>query len=195
MLRELEYESEFESEFEFESEGEFELESEVIGVDTRVLVSNTSAAPYRYICNLVDGTFPMCSGTLIAPNVVLTAAHCLRGKNPNNMTVVPGRDGLRFPFGTAQAVAFNFAAGFKSAADEATPRDYAAIYLREPIGNRVGFWTIAHTRKPFDPLGTSISAAKLQAYTGVKAIRFSGAWCRKDISDKALGYKSIREDD
>jgi phosphoribosylamine--glycine ligase len=38
-------------------------------------------------------------------------------------------------------------------------------------------------------LGSSISAAKLQAYTGVKSIRFSGAWCRKDISDKALSYK------
>ena len=32
--------------------------------------------------------------------------------------------------------------------------------------------------------------AKLQAYTGVKNIRFSGAWCRKDISDKALTYKN-----
>ncbi len=40
-------------------------------------------------------------------------------------------------------------------------------------------------------LGTSISAAKLQAYKGVKAIRFSGAWCRKDISDKALTYKRV----
>jgi phosphoribosylamine---glycine ligase len=38
-------------------------------------------------------------------------------------------------------------------------------------------------------LGTSVSAAKLQAYTAVKSIRFSGAWCRKDISDKALTYK------
>jgi phosphoribosylamine--glycine ligase len=37
-------------------------------------------------------------------------------------------------------------------------------------------------------LGTSISAAKLQAYSAVKCIRFSGAWCRKDISDKALTY-------
>ena len=37
-------------------------------------------------------------------------------------------------------------------------------------------------------LGSSISSAKLQAYKGVKAIRFSGAWCRKDISDKALSY-------
>lgn len=37
-------------------------------------------------------------------------------------------------------------------------------------------------------LGSSISAAKLQAYTAVKCIRFSGAWCRKDISDKALTF-------
>ena len=35
-------------------------------------------------------------------------------------------------------------------------------------------------------LGSTISAAKLQAYTGVKCIRWDGAWCRKDISDKAL---------
>jgi phosphoribosylamine--glycine ligase len=37
-------------------------------------------------------------------------------------------------------------------------------------------------------LGGSISSAKLQAYRAVKSIRFSGAWCRKDISDKALNY-------
>jgi phosphoribosylamine---glycine ligase len=37
-------------------------------------------------------------------------------------------------------------------------------------------------------LGNTISAAKLQAYTAVKCIRFSGGWCRKDISDKALSY-------
>jgi phosphoribosylamine--glycine ligase len=35
-------------------------------------------------------------------------------------------------------------------------------------------------------LGSSIAAAKLQAYTAVKCIRWKGAWCRKDISDKAL---------
>ncbi len=36
-------------------------------------------------------------------------------------------------------------------------------------------------------LGSSIANAKLQAYTAVKCIRWNGAWCRKDISDKALG--------
>jgi phosphoribosylamine--glycine ligase len=35
-------------------------------------------------------------------------------------------------------------------------------------------------------LGNTLSAAKLQAYTAVKCIRWQGAWCRKDISDKAL---------
>ena len=39
-------------------------------------------------------------------------------------------------------------------------------------------------------LGNSISAAKLQAYKGVKCIRWEGAWCRKDISDKARGYEA-----
>lgn len=39
-------------------------------------------------------------------------------------------------------------------------------------------------------VGNSISAAKLQAYTAVKCVRWPGAWCRKDISDKALKNQS-----
>jgi len=35
-------------------------------------------------------------------------------------------------------------------------------------------------------LGTNIAHAKLGAYRAVKCIRWPGAWCRKDISDKAL---------
>lgn len=38
-------------------------------------------------------------------------------------------------------------------------------------------------------IGNSISSAKLQAYRAVKCIRWDGAWCRKDISDKALKYQ------
>ena len=37
-------------------------------------------------------------------------------------------------------------------------------------------------------LGSSVSGAKLQAYRAVKCIRWDGAWCRKDISDKALRF-------
>ncbi len=35
-------------------------------------------------------------------------------------------------------------------------------------------------------MGNTISQAKLNAYSGVKEIRWRGGWCRKDISDKAL---------
>jgi phosphoribosylamine--glycine ligase len=35
-------------------------------------------------------------------------------------------------------------------------------------------------------LGANIAGAKLNAYRAVKAIRWAGAWCRKDIADKAL---------
>jgi phosphoribosylamine--glycine ligase len=37
-------------------------------------------------------------------------------------------------------------------------------------------------------LGSSLANAKLQAYKGIQAIRWPGAWCRKDISDKAAQY-------
>ncbi|MBM83447.1 MAG: phosphoribosylamine--glycine ligase [Planctomycetaceae bacterium] len=37
-------------------------------------------------------------------------------------------------------------------------------------------------------LGENIADAKLRAYQGVKAIRWDGAWCRKDISDKARDF-------
>ena len=35
-------------------------------------------------------------------------------------------------------------------------------------------------------LGANIAQAKLQAYRAVKCIRWRGAWCRKDIADKAI---------
>jgi phosphoribosylamine--glycine ligase len=34
-------------------------------------------------------------------------------------------------------------------------------------------------------LGEDIAAAKKRAYEAVKCIRWEGAWCRKDISNKA----------
>ncbi len=37
-------------------------------------------------------------------------------------------------------------------------------------------------------LGDTIPAAKRRAYEAVRCIRWEGAWCRKDISDKALKY-------
>ncbi|MCS7304175.1 MAG: phosphoribosylamine--glycine ligase [Thermoguttaceae bacterium] len=38
-------------------------------------------------------------------------------------------------------------------------------------------------------LGDSVAQAKLYAYQAVKCIRWDGAWCRKDIADKALPFR------
>jgi len=40
-------------------------------------------------------------------------------------------------------------------------------------------------------LGNTVAQAKLNAYTAVKKIRWDGAWCRKDIADKALARRSV----
>ena len=39
-------------------------------------------------------------------------------------------------------------------------------------------------------LGDDLSQAKLRAYQAVKCIRWEGAWCRKDISDKAANFET-----
>ena len=44
-------------------------------------------------------------------------------------------------------------------------------------------------------IGNTISEAKLRAYQAVKCIRWDGAWCRKDISDKANRYNNSRDSD
>jgi phosphoribosylamine--glycine ligase len=38
-------------------------------------------------------------------------------------------------------------------------------------------------------IGENIADAKLRAYQGVKCIRWDGAWCRHDISDKARRFE------
>lgn len=37
-------------------------------------------------------------------------------------------------------------------------------------------------------IGDSLATAKLNAYKGVQAVRWPGAWCRKDIGDKAAAF-------
>ncbi|MFM7033769.1 MAG: phosphoribosylamine--glycine ligase [Planctomycetia bacterium] len=38
-------------------------------------------------------------------------------------------------------------------------------------------------------VGPSLATAKLRAYSAVREIRWQGAWCRKDISDKAFDHE------
>lgn len=88
----------------------------VIGVDSRVMVTDTSTIPWRCICHLeVEYEFgPVGYGTgfLIGPTSVLTAAHVLvnpskhdrtRRRTARQVRVIPGRSGTMAPYGYFEA--------------------------------------------------------------------------------------------
>src|SRR5882757_33778 len=84
----------------------------VIGVDNRVMVTDTSTIPWRCICHLeVEyefGPVGYATGFLIGPKSVLTAAHVLvnlprtdptKRRTARQVRVIPGRSGTIAPYG------------------------------------------------------------------------------------------------
>lgn len=168
--------------FSFQPEGT-PGELEVFPPDTRACVTDTTVAPRRFICNLEYQGSPRCSGTLIGPRTVLTAGHCLRDRatatfrNPAQMRVVPGRNAAAArpePFGASLAARFVPAPGFIPVTSDTTPIDYGVIVLREPVGNRAGWWTFDHFRWPGDSVGTSILSRAAGLSVNGQTVQVSG---------------------
>lgn len=132
----------------------------VIGVDSRVRVSETSAIPWRCICHIEveyeAGPAGFGTGFLIGPKSVLTAAHVIvdpaKKKKARRLRVMPGRNGNTAPYGY-------FVADFRdcivaeqwlktgSGSDAAAACDYAIITIpeefktnEEPTAARLGYF-------------------------------------------------------
>lgn len=119
-----------------------EEDSAVIGpVDNRIQEVDTDRFPWNTICHLCRA-YPGnpcagCSGTLIAPDIVLTAGHCLwslRFKGPpKSIHVAPGRvDRDTLPFGSITSARLWVPRGFIDGPDR-TIWDFGVIHLSRPF--------------------------------------------------------------
>lgn len=120
------------------------IPKKIVGNDNRKVVTNTRVKPYSTIASLVV-TFPadpsrvgLCTGSMIAADAVLTAAHCVydakQGGWASSMRVIPGAypntaGKTQAPFGSASALRAFAAADYRATTKfwEKEPHDYAVV--------------------------------------------------------------------
>lgn len=117
----------------------------IIGTDGRARVPDTTVFPYSAIVQLeVEFRFgtALCSGWMMGPDTVATAAHCLYysglGGWAQAITAYPGRNGSVAPFGSVAAQTWSVRQKWINTQNP--KHDYGVIRLAEPIGDTVGYF-------------------------------------------------------
>ena len=102
------------------------------GPDPRLPVP-TAHPPWHAVTSIEAEGAGLCTGAMVAPAVVLTAAHCLKDA-PGTALLPPAR--LRVSVGGAEArgVALRVGAGFDPAREAPWASDWALVSLNAPIG-------------------------------------------------------------
>jgi len=136
----------------------------------RRAVNNTDH-PWQSIGRVNIGGTVHCSGTLVAADIVLTAAHCLYSRRMKKMVVPSSVDFLagysKGEFrGHSKVRAYIVGIGFDGSkwnAKSNALHDWALLTLNEPLGGNLGFlslpsaWFASTSRKP--PQGVAIDEA------------------------------------
>ena len=135
------------------------LERTVFDGDDRIWIAYDHNADYPFravgllYVQFSDGTTAACSGTMIDPWYVLTAAHCIvdeaNGQIANYVEFYPGYNGGRAPFGSYAATQLYVLSGYLQAPGPTyswahTIYDLALIRLNGDAGNRVGWMGFAY---------------------------------------------------
>ena len=120
----------------------------ILGWDTRErLYTTTYPARAKVLITFSAGR---CSGTMIGPDTVATAGHCVHSGGSfgswyptDSYRIYPGRDGAASPYGVCTARNIHSVVGWTSNGDE--EYDYGAIKLNCTVGNTVGWFGFAAT--------------------------------------------------
>lgn len=132
----------------------------VVGADDRVRVSPTNKFPFTALGYVYseydDGTAGGCSGTMIAENLVLTAAHCVyrteQSKWADYIAFIPALDDKSAPFGKYEAKEWSILQGYMDLSGTEygynhLSHDVAVIELDKPAGKRTGWMAYGYDDK------------------------------------------------
>jgi V8-like Glu-specific endopeptidase len=133
-----------------------EASRQVFGTDDRVQIGNTQVYPFTAI-GYIEGKskqgYSSCSGTLIGPRTVITAAHCIYSHDDKGwmeeVIFVPGLNGPEVvPFGAYEyetmSIVEGYVTNYQGSYGSVVPWDLGIITLAQPIGDQLGWLGYSH---------------------------------------------------
>jgi V8-like Glu-specific endopeptidase len=172
------------------------IESIIGPNDDRQRILETDLSPWRAICALnmrgALGSGVIGTGWFAGPQTVITAGHCVYSRVffgeagwAEEIEVAPGRNGADMPFGQESSTRFAALEGWVQGEDP--DYDIGCIHLNEPLGEKVGWFSIAAL--PAEALvGSAVNVSGYPADRGGGAQQWYDSSSIRGVTDRRIFY-------